>query len=59
MFKWWFIFMGFFMVCMIVAGAIDKKYSQKIDTCVDVANEIGLDPNGNERSDFIKECYEK
>lgn len=36
----------------------DLAELEKIDVCINQANEIGLDPNQKQRSDFIKTCYE-
>ena len=52
--------MGLLVATTIIPSqeAKQRAAGYKLDNCVTMANEIGLDPNEQERVDFIKNCFE-
>jgi hypothetical protein len=43
---------------ILFLSGVDGSNVAKYDECVSIANEAGIDPNDDERSEFIKNCYE-
>jgi hypothetical protein len=53
-----------FIVVFIIGSVLEPSLSErqeaeslKLSNCVELANQIGIDPNDEDRSSFIKECY--
>ena len=65
MFKWVISVFVSILVLMLLAEyipsqeATQRANGYKLENCVKLANEIGIDPNDDTRSDFIKNCFEK
>lgn len=36
---------------------VNTTQDKMLDDCITTANEIGLDPNDDQRAEFIKNCY--
>jgi len=54
----WILFISIVFIIAVIIPTDNDKNLKKIDDCIDVANEVGIDPNDSQRSEFIKNCYE-
>ena len=49
-------------ICIVfliaVYSPVNNQDTKRLDTCIDTANEAGIDPNDDQRSEFIMNCYE-
>ena len=65
MFKWVIAVFVLMLVLVMLGEDIpsqeetQRANGYKLENCIKLANEIGIDPNDDTRSDFIKNCFEK
>lgn len=48
----------FVVASLFSSSVINEQDNKKFDTCVNAANEAGLDPNYEDRVNFIKSCFQ-